>query len=175
MVVGDDSPDVSRESVDAVLEVGNALLRVVAQSVMSVESVVTGPQLRILVLIAGSGPQTIGAIATELAVHASNATRVCDRLVSRGLVTRIASTADRRIRSIDLTPAGVDLVDSVLERRRQAIAQVLQRLDPPLAAEALAALRMFAAASGGGTADGRFALTLPQASEIATSPPMPTR
>ncbi|CAN5128880.1 hypothetical protein BH09ACT2_BH09ACT2_09890 [soil metagenome] len=151
-----------RDDVEAVLEAANVLLRVVAQSVIEVESVVSSPQLRILVLIANEGPQTLTAIAEELAVHASNATRTCDRLASRGLVIRVTSEKDRRFRRIDVTPEGEKLVTSVLARRRRAIAEVLDNLDDGLEAEALRALRVFAEAAGGvGITDGRFALSLP--------------
>ncbi|WP_354263237.1 MarR family transcriptional regulator [Arthrobacter sp. OAP107] len=44
------------------------------------------PQLRVLVLIHTRGPQNPGGVAAELGVHASNATRVCDRLVAAELL-----------------------------------------------------------------------------------------
>lgn len=146
---------------DAVLEAGNVLLRIVAQSVIEVESEVTSPQLRVLVLIARSGSQTLGAIAGELAVHPSNATRTCDRLVARGMVQRLRSVEDRRLRRIDLTTAGRTLVESVLAHRREAVTQVLRMLGTDAIAESLSALRLFAVAADNiGITDGRFALSL---------------
>ncbi|WP_427170258.1 hypothetical protein [Arthrobacter sp. 92] len=83
--IGDGATDAQ---VDAVLRAANVLLRVVAQSVVEVEDVVTSPQLRVRVLIATRGPQNPGAVATHLGVHPSNSTRICDRLVNAVVMGR---------------------------------------------------------------------------------------
>ena len=54
----------------------------------SVNEDVTLPQFRSLVVLATAGPQTVSALADRLAVHASTMTRMCNRLVTRGLVVR---------------------------------------------------------------------------------------
>lgn len=149
--------------VDAVLRAANVLLRVAAQSVIEVEDVVTSPQLRVLVLIATRGPQNPGAVATELKVHPSNATRICDRLVTSGLIARRDDPGDRRYRALSLTPEGASLVNTVLEHRRTAVAAVMARMPEELRAVAALGMNAFAAADGGGgTADGRFTLDLHQ-------------
>ncbi|WP_052206919.1 MarR family winged helix-turn-helix transcriptional regulator [Sinomonas humi] len=147
------------EQVDAVLRAADVLLRVAAKSVMEVEDVVTSPQLRVLVLIALRGPQNLGAVARELGVHASNATRTCERLVLAGLVSRREDPADRRFLQLDLTPEGRNLVETVIEHRRRAIAEVLQRVPPDARESVATAMAAFADADGGqGTQDGRFTL-----------------
>lgn len=147
--------------IDAVLRAANVLLRVVAQSVVEVEDVVTSPQLRVLVLIATRGPQSPGAVATELRVHPSNATRICDRLVNAGLIARGGDPGDRRVRALSLTDQGSSLVNTVLDHRRQAVAAVMARMPEDVRGAAALGMDAFAAADGGnGTDDGRFTVGL---------------
>ncbi|WP_334172580.1 MarR family transcriptional regulator [Sinomonas sp.] len=150
-----------REQVEAVLRAADVLLRVAAKSVVEVEDVVTSPQLRVLVLIAFQGPQNLGAVARELGVHASNATRTCERLVVAGLLSRREDPSDRRFLQLDLTPQGRELVESVIEHRRRAIAEVLERVPAGSRESVAEAMAAFADADGGpGTEDGRFTLGL---------------
>ena len=148
----------SRE-VEAVLAAADVLLRVVASSVAEVEDTVNTPQLRVLVRIHALGPQNLGGVAAELGVHASNATRICDRLVAAGLLERREDPVDRRYIALDLTVKGRDLVNTVLEHRRQTIADVISRMPAGRRPALVAAMEAFAAAAGGrGTSDGRFTL-----------------
>ncbi|GAA5199107.1 hypothetical protein GCM10023346_38050 [Arthrobacter gyeryongensis] len=147
--------------IDAVLRAANVLLRVVAQSVVEVEDVVTSPQLRVLVMIASRGPQNLGAVAVELGVHPSNATRICERLVNAGLIGRRDDPGDRRYRALSLTPEGVSLVNTVLEHRRKAVAAVIGRMPAELRGVCAVGMDAFAAADGGeGSEDGRFSIDL---------------
>lgn len=152
-------PEPSSREVEAVMRAADTLLRVVARSVAEVEDVVNTPQLRVLVLIHTRGPQNLGGVAGELGVHASNATRICDRLVAADLLERREDPADRRYVRLELTAKGKLLVDSVLDHRRQAIAEVISRMPSGRRPALAAALEAFAAAAGGqGTFDGRFTL-----------------
>lgn len=150
-----------REQVDAVLRAADVLLRVAAKSVVEIEDVVTTPQLRILVLIAFQGPQNLGTVARELGVHASNATRACERLVVAGLLSRQDDPTDRRFLRLDLTPEGRDLVETMIEHRRRSIAEVMERIPEDSRGSVASAMAAFAEAAGGqGTEDGRFTLGL---------------
>ncbi|CAI9401722.1 hypothetical protein AESSP_00650 [Aestuariimicrobium sp. T2.26MG-19.2B] len=141
------------------MRAADVLLRVAARSVIEVEDRVTSPQLRVLVLIALHGPQNLGAVARELGVHASNATRTCDRLVAADLLSRRQEPTDRRYLKLDLTAQGRALVDSVLGHRRTAIADVIERIPSPEQESVARAMQVFADAGGGeGSEDGRFAL-----------------
>jgi len=142
-----------------VLAAADVLLRVVASSVAEVEDVVNTPQLRVLVRIHNVGPQNLSGVAAELGVHASNATRISDRLVAAGLIERREDPADRRYVLLELTGKGKELVNTVLEHRRQAIAGVISRMPAGRRPALAAAMEAFAAAAGGqGTSDGRFTL-----------------
>jgi DNA-binding MarR family transcriptional regulator len=150
-----------RDQVDAVMRAADVLLRVAATSVVEVEDLVTTPQLRVLVFLSFRGPQNLGAVARELRVHASNATRTCDRLVVAGFVSRRDDPADRRFLQLDLTPKGRELVETVIEHRRRAIADVISNVPADARETVATAMAAFADAGGGlGTEDGRFTLGL---------------
>lgn len=152
-------PGFASREVEAVMGAADVLLRVVAHSVAEVEDTVNTPQLRVLVLIHSRGPQNLGGVAAELGVHASNATRICDRLVSADLLERREDPGDRRYIRLELTSKGRELVDTVLGHRRQAIAGVISRMPAGRRPALASALEAFAAAAGGqGTSDGRFTL-----------------
>jgi DNA-binding MarR family transcriptional regulator len=136
------------EDVEATMLAARALVGISAQSLAEVDDVVTPPQLRVLVMIASRGPLNLGAVARGLGVHPSNATRACDRLVAAGLLDRRDDPADRRNLYLQLTDEGRGLVDDVMDRRRHAIAAVLERM-PALQRTALVpVLATFAEAAG---------------------------
>lgn len=155
------------DEVDAALQAADVMMRVAARSVMEVEDIVTSPQLRVLVMIATRGPQTLGGVAAELGVHASNATRTCEKLVRAGFIERTEDPADRRFVRVTLTPAGRALVERVISHRRAALADVLAGMDPHGRSAAVDSFRAFASAAGDlPGADGRFTLLLPGAAGL---------
>ena len=73
-------------------------------------------QCHVLHLIEPEQPIPMGQIAEALACDASNVTGLVDRLEARGLIRRRSSTADRRVKVLELTAAGTRLRSTVLER-----------------------------------------------------------
>ena len=55
-------------------------------------------------------------LAEALACDASNVTGLVDRLEARGLVRRQPSAGDRRVKVLELTPAGARLRSTVFDR-----------------------------------------------------------
>lgn len=141
-------PDALSRQVDAVMAAALVLVSVVASSVAEVEDQVSLPQLRVLVMLATRGPLNLSAVADALRVHPSNATRQVERLVVAELVDRRDDPADRRHVSLTLTAKGQQLVDSVFEHRRAAIAQVVNRMPEAKRRALPAALESFADAAG---------------------------
>ena len=78
------------------LAASRVLVGVAARSLAAVEDTVTLTQVRALVIIASRGPLHLTALAEDMGVHPSNATRACDRLVAAGLLDRRDNPADRR-------------------------------------------------------------------------------
>lgn len=125
-----DEYPVSAAQIDAMMRASRVMMSVIAKSLAEVENVVTPSQLRVLVMIASRGPQTLTAVAEDLGVHPSNATRLCDRLVAAKLMRRDNNPQDRRFLQLRLTDKGLDLVSTVMVRRRAALAAVLSRMTP---------------------------------------------
>jgi DNA-binding MarR family transcriptional regulator len=145
---GADTAGPSAEHVEAVRLASRVLVAVTAQSFASVEDRVTLPQFRILVILASRGPQNLRSVAQGLGVNPSAATRLCDKLVSAGLIHRTDDPADRRNLVLRLTTDGHQLVQSVIDQRSTAIAAVLAKMPPRLRDDLLPALRAFADAAG---------------------------
>ena len=82
----------------------------------------TAVQTRALLLLAE--PMPMRTLAERLYCDASNVTGIVDRLESRGLVRRQPDEADRRIKNVTATPAGLDIAGQVfgeLHCTRQAL------------------------------------------------------
>lgn len=135
-------------AVDAVLTASRALVGVAARSLAETEDTVTLVQYRALVLLASRGEMNVGVLAGALGVHQSTATRLCDRLVSRGLVDREVAHDNRREVVISLTSAGETLIRAVTAHRRAEIEVVLSRVKAKERAAIAAALQLFAEAAG---------------------------
>jgi len=73
-------------------------------------------QCHALHLIDPGRPVPMGRLAETLGCDASNVTGLVDRLEARGLVQRRPSADDRRVKVIQLTPAGSRLRAQMLRR-----------------------------------------------------------
>ena len=144
----DAAAGVTEEQLDAVMLAAQALIGVTAQSVAEVEELVSLPQLRVLVLVASRGALNLQALAQAMGVHPSNATRACDRLVAAGLLRRRESSIDRRNLVLGLTEEGQQLVDGMMQRRRHAVAKVLEQVPAARRRGLAAAMRTFGLAAG---------------------------
>jgi DNA-binding MarR family transcriptional regulator len=143
-----DASEAPDELVDTVLAASRALVAVAARSLAAAGDEVTLPQYRALVVLAANGPQGTADLAAALAVNPSTATRMCDRLVRKGLVRRHRQAGDRRTVRIALTPAGRDLVAAVTRRRRAELARLLSALPQAQHEPVIAAFQAFAEAAG---------------------------
>lgn len=99
-------------------------------------------QCHVLHLMRPGQPIPMGRLAETLACDASNVTGLVDRLESRGLVARRASSEDRRVKVLILTPTGVrlrarlhqrlasppDPVSRLSDAEQQALVRILERL-----------------------------------------------
>jgi DNA-binding MarR family transcriptional regulator len=152
---------VTDEQVDAILLAAQALVGVTAQSVAEVEDLVSLPQLRVLMLVASRGALNLQTLAQAMGVHPSNATRACDRLVAEGLLRRGESSVDRRNLVLDLTDDGKQLVDTMVQSRRRAIARVLGQVPATRRRGLAAAMRTFGLAAGEAPATSAWKLGWP--------------
>ena len=134
--------------VDAVVRASRALVGITVRALAAVSDEVTLPQLRTLVVVSLQGPQTVSALADRLDVHASTMTRMCSRLVARGLVVRKPSAIDRREVVIELTKQGQALANEVMDKRRREIDAVVRHLSVDDRDRVVSALELFTRAAG---------------------------
>ena len=136
--------------VDAVLSASRVLVAIAARSLADLDEAedVTLTQYRTLVVLASRGPQGIASLAEVLGVTPPTASRLCDRLVRKGLVRRRTDRNDRRQVRIALTGAGRRLVDVVTERRRAQIADLLGAVPEDARRSVAAGLQLLADAAG---------------------------
>jgi len=73
-------------------------------------------QWHVLHLIEPEQPVPMGRLADTLGCDASNVTGLVDRLEARGLVERRASSGDRRVKVLHLTPTGSRLRAQLLRQ-----------------------------------------------------------
>ena len=126
----------------------------------------TGPQLKLLMVLAAVGEQPMGQLARCLGIGLPAATNLVDRLVEAGLATREHSPLDRRVVLVRPSPAGEAQVARLREVNREHLRRILE-LVPPADLPALvqgtrvlleAGRRAIASGAGpGGAAPGRGA------------------
>jgi DNA-binding MarR family transcriptional regulator len=141
------STEVSRVT-EAVLVASRALVGVAARSIAVIDSDVTLPQYRALVVLHARGEQNVGVLSDLLGIHPSSATRLCDRLAAKKLVRRSIAPDSRREVILSLTAKGHALVRKVTDVRRAEIARVVGRIPAELRPAMVSALLTFAEAAG---------------------------
>jgi DNA-binding MarR family transcriptional regulator len=100
-------------------------------------------QLRVLTIVARSRQTNMSRLAEALGVVPSSASRLCDRLEATGLLRRVPDPRDRREVRLLLTPAARRLLDELRDRRRAALAAVLDRMAPAGRQDLVRALAAF--------------------------------
>jgi DNA-binding MarR family transcriptional regulator len=133
---------------DAVLTASRLLVAVSARSIAAVDESITLPQFRSLVVLDSCGPLKQATLAGHLGVNPSTATRMVDRLITAGLVSRQPNPASRRETVVSLTPTGRRVVRDVTEIRRTEIAAIVARIPAGDRRGLVNALSAFAEAGG---------------------------
>ena len=133
---------------DIVMTATRALVGLAARSLAEVSDDVSLAQYRVLVLLDGLGPQTMGQLAEYLGVNPSTVTRVFDVLVDKRFIRRRSAEGNRRSVRAELTALGRKRVDQVMSRRRQLIEAALARMTPEAQERLVRSLAEFAEAAG---------------------------
>ena len=107
----------------------------------------TMPQLKILLILSlregASGQELTGVMGVSLATI----TGIIDRLVAQDLVTRREDPRDRRVRRVELTPTGQELIDGIMTAGATHQRRLLERLDPAELATVEEATRLLLSAA----------------------------
>jgi DNA-binding MarR family transcriptional regulator len=133
---------------DAVLTASRLLVAVSARSISAAGDLITLPQFRPLVILQTRGPLKHAALAEYLGVNPSTATRMVDRLVAVGMVSREHNPASRREITLELTAEGARMVRQVTTRRRKEIAKIVAKMPETARSGLVEVLSAFAQAGG---------------------------
>lgn len=89
----------------------------------------TMQQLRVLLVLDFYGGRSSHDLTEALGVSPATMTGIIDRLVTQDLVSRREAAHDRRVRRIELTPRGQELIDQLNESRDVLSKRILHGLD----------------------------------------------
>jgi DNA-binding MarR family transcriptional regulator len=126
------------------------LAGVALRSVDVLDGAVTLPQFRMLAVLADLGRARSVQVARALGLEASTVTRLADRMVAAGYVSRGGEPGHRGVVTLELTGSGKDLVDQVAAWREQELARIFRQLPPTGQVQVTRALRQLVEAAGEG-------------------------
>ena len=82
----------------------------------------------VLEVLLNKGPLPVNTIGSIVDLTPGSISIAVDRLFAKGLVTRVESTEDRRVRIIALTPRGKDLIVPAFRKHSGQMKRVLSEL-----------------------------------------------
>jgi MarR family 2-MHQ and catechol resistance regulon transcriptional repressor len=83
---------------------------------------------RILEVLLHKGAQPVNALGPKVNLTPGSISVAVDRLQGRGLVSRVEDAGDRRVRIVDLTPTGREMIEPIFRRRAAILEQVFEVL-----------------------------------------------
>ena len=85
---------------------------------------------RVLEALLHKGPLPVNTIGPKVFLTPGSISIAVDRLYEKGLVTRIESGTDRRVRVVDLTPKGRDLISTMFSVHAKDMEELAEILTP---------------------------------------------
>jgi DNA-binding MarR family transcriptional regulator len=140
-------PD-DEEVTEAIVLASRAMVAVAVRSLAGSPDDITLPQFRTLVVLHYGGSRRLADLAEALGVSPSTATRMCDRLVRKGLVGRTRDELDRREVNLAITASGRKVVDDIIDRRRSEVRDLLGAIPDGLRSQLVSSLTLLAKAAG---------------------------
>lgn len=136
------------DQVNALMGASRVLVALSVRSLAATAETVTLLQLRLLVVLASQGGTNLSTLAETVGVHVSNASRTCEALVQMGLVDRRDDPDDRRNVILAVRDQGRQVVNNVLNRRRELLADLLRQLSAADREALVGPLQRLVAAAG---------------------------
>jgi DNA-binding MarR family transcriptional regulator len=143
-------PGLEPGTIEVMQAATRVLTGVALRSVDVLGGAVTLPQLRMLAVLADLGRCRSVQVARALGLEASTVTRLADRLVAAGHVTRGSEPGHRGVVTLELTATGRQLVSQVAVWREQELARILQQIPAAKRIQLTDALRQLVEAAGEG-------------------------
>ena len=84
----------------------------------------------VLELLLHKGPLPVNTIGPIVDLTPGSISIAVDRLFAKGLVSRVESTEDRRVRIVALTPRGKDLIVTAFRKHSGQMKRVFSELSP---------------------------------------------
>src|SRR5881394_4030993 len=84
----------------------------------------------VLELLLHKGPLPVNTIGPMVDLTPGSISIAVDRLFAKGLVTRVESSEDRRVRIVALTPRGKELIASAFRKHSGQMKRVFSELSP---------------------------------------------
>src|SRR5580658_9805279 len=85
---------------------------------------------RVLEVLLHKGPLPVNTIGPIVDLTPGSISIAVDRLVAKGLVSRVESAEDRRVRIVSLTPQGRNLIATAFRKHAGQMKQVFSELSP---------------------------------------------
>jgi DNA-binding MarR family transcriptional regulator len=117
------------DGVDVLQDATRMLAGVALRSVDVLEGAVSLAQFRVLAVLADLGRARSVRVAAALGLEPSTVTRLVDRLVTVGHVTRVMDPSNRSAVLLELTGTGQRMVADVTAWRRAELRRILLGLD----------------------------------------------
>ncbi len=102
--------------------------------------------LRALQALDRLGPSLVTELGADLGLLPSTASRLSDRLADAGYITRRVSPTNRRATLLELTDAGIAVLDELVELRVQAFGEITRHMSDADRAALIQGTRAFTAA-----------------------------
>jgi len=113
-------------------------------------------EFMILEALLHKGPMTMSALCDSALLANASMTSAIDRLEQKQLVERTASKDDRRVRLVQLTPAGTALIQRLFARHLQDLDEVMKDVPAAGRAELRRSLKAIGLAAQAATAARRL-------------------
>ena len=94
------------------------------------ETGIDDTDFRILEALLNKGPLPVNTIGPKVYLTPGSISVAVDRLVERGLVSRVESPEDRRVRIVSLTSKGKELIAPVFRRHAAEIRKIFANASP---------------------------------------------
>jgi MarR family 2-MHQ and catechol resistance regulon transcriptional repressor len=95
-----------------------------------IEDTGLGSDFRVLEALLHKGPLPVNTIGPIVDLTPGSISIAVDRLFAKGLVSRVESTEDRRVRIVALTPQGKDLIVPAFRKHSGQMKRVFSELSP---------------------------------------------
>jgi MarR family 2-MHQ and catechol resistance regulon transcriptional repressor len=94
------------------------------------ETGIDDTDFRILEVLLNKGPLPVNTIGPKVHLTPGSISTAVDRLVERGLVSRVESPEDRRVRVVSLTAKGKELIAPIFRKHTTEISKAFADVNP---------------------------------------------